>query len=553
MAAVPGAIRRKGPKTPKPQGSNISAFKSRSKSADQKDHVQALITSIPQAMAALDGRRRIIFTNSAFDRMCGESAVGDRLFDHFDPPGLKNLFKQTSITGKAVEKRELVVLTENSTDPEASYNVTVTPHSDIKLKTRFLLLVEDVTEGADREDRMIANSRLVSVGEMVAGVAHELNNPLTAVLGFSQLAMRQATDDTLKRDLESIADEAERAGRIVDNLLTFARASDATAASQILNTTESLQKILDLRDYECRVNNVEVVTYFDAKTPLTLADSHRMEQVFMNLIGNSIHAIGEKAGRGTITVGVVHDQGRIRVSITDDGPGISQPNQRKVFEPFFTTKPVGKGTGLGLSICKGIVEDHGGSIRVESALGRGTTFVVEIPIVDVPEETKILSPTVIPQPNSYSRLKVLAVDDERSVTMLLNRALTAQGHDVDVANDGAEALRMIFLNEYDAILLDVRMPGLGGAEVFRSIEVLRPDLAGIVLFITGDTVSPDTRSFLEQTRVEVLHKPFSLEELRQSMDRFAVLKEQRPSESDLSGRPNLHAGLTQMKSARKAS
>ena len=126
-------------------------------------------------------------------------------------------------------------------------------------------------------------------------------------------------------------------------------------------------------------------------------------------------------------------------------------------------------------------------------------------------------------------------------------------HDVDVANDGAEALRTIFLNEYDAILLDVRMPGLGGAEVFRSIEVLRPDLAGRVLFITGDTVSPDTRSFLEQTRVEVLHKPFSLEELRQCMDSFAVLKEQRPVEHDQSGRPNLHAGLTQMKSMKNAS
>lgn len=241
------------------------------------------------------------------------------------------------------------------------------------------------------------------------------------------------------------------------------------------------------------------------------------------------------------------------MSITDDGPGISQANQRKVFDPFFTTKPIGKGTGLGLSICKGIVEDHGGAIRVESALGRGTTFVVEIPIIDVPKAVQIPSPTVPAQPNSYIKLKVLAVDDERSVTMLLNRALTAQGHDVDIANDGAEALRMIFLNEYDAILLDVRMPGLGGSEVFRSIQVLRPDLAGRVLFITGDTVSPDTRTFLEQTRVDVLHKPFSLEELRRSMDKFAVLKEQRPTESDLSGRPDLSAGLTQMKSERKAS
>ncbi len=550
MAAVPGASKHKDTKL---RNSKISVVKPRSKPAGQKTLMQALITSIPQALVALDGRRRIMFTNSAFDHMFGKSNAGDRLSDYFDPPGLKNLLKQASVTGKSIDKRELAIPAENVNDPEVVCNITVTPHSDIALKTKFLLLVDDITEGADREDRMIANSRLVSVGEMAAGVAHELNNPLTAVLGFSQLAMRQATDDTLKRDLESIADEAERAGRIIDNLLTFARSSEANAAPQVLNVTESLQKILDLREYECRVNNVEVVTYFDTETPLTRADSHRMEQVFMNLIGNSIHAIGENAGHGTITVGVVHDQGRIRVSVTDDGPGISQVNQRKVFDPFFTTKPIGRGTGLGLSICRGIVEDHGGAIRVESALGRGTTFVVEIPIIDVPKAAQTPSPTVPAQPNSYIKLKVLAVDDERSVTMLLNRALTAQGHDVDIANDGAEALRMIFLNEYDAILLDVRMPGLGGAEVFRSIQVLRPDLAGRVLFITGDTVSPDTRTFLEQTRVDVLHKPFSLEELRRSMDKFAVLKEQRPTESDLSGRPDLSVGLTQMKSARKAS
>ncbi|MBT3994391.1 MAG: response regulator [Chloroflexi bacterium] len=531
----------------------VSVVKSRAKSGAAKNLMQALASSIPQAMVALDGRRRIMFTNASFDRMFGTSKTGDRLSDYFDPSGLKEIFKQCAVTSRPVEKRELVGTDEGDGQFEISYNVTVTPHSDPELKSKFLLLIDDTTEGSDREDRMIANSRLVSVGEMAAGVAHELNNPLTAVLGFSQLAMRQAVDDTLKRDLESIADEAERAGRIVDNLLTFARSSDTFHDSQTLNITNSLQKILDLREYECRVNNVEVVTYFGDDTPQTLADTHRMEQVFMNLIGNSIHAIGESVGHGTITVGVVHDEGRIRVSITDDGPGISPANQKKVFEPFFTTKPVGKGTGLGLSICKGIVEDHGGAIRVDSAVGRGTTFVVEIPIIEVPAEADTPMQSEPAQPNSYTKLKILAVDDERSVTMLLNRALVAQGHDVDVAHDGAEALRTIFLNDYDAILLDVRMPGLGGPEVFRSIEVLRPDLADRVLFITGDTVSPDTRTFLEQTRVDVLHKPFSLEELRHSMDKFAVQKEQRPTESDLSGRPDLSAGLTQMKSTRKAS
>ncbi|MDA1280974.1 MAG: ATP-binding protein [Chloroflexi bacterium] len=537
----------------KNRDADVSATGPRTRTGTLKNLVQALFASVPQAMAALDGRRRIVLTNAAFDSAYGKSKAGDRLADYFDPPGLKDLFKQASVTMRPIEQRELALHTDDHTEPAVNYSVTVMPHADPELKTRFLVLIDDISEGADREDRMIANSRLVSVGEMAAGVAHELNNPLTAVLGFSQLAMRQAVDGMLKRDLESIASEAERAGRIVDNLLTFARSSDSDPASQTLDINKSLQKILDLREYECRVNNIEVVTYLDADVPRTLADAHRMEQVFMNLIGNSIHAIGEIVGHGTITIGVVHDEGRIRVSVTDDGPGISAANQKVIFQPFFTTKPVGKGTGLGLSICKGIVEDHGGSIRVESSLGRGTTFVVEIPIVDVPAVAQSPTPGEPAQPKSYTKLKILAVDDEKSVTMLLNRALAAQGHDVDIANDGAEALRTVFLNEYDAILLDVRMPGLGGVEVFRSIEVLRPDLADRVMFITGDTVSPDTRSFLEQTRVEVLHKPFSLEELRHSMDKFAVQKEQRPTYSDSFRRRDLSVGLTQMKSSKKAS
>jgi hypothetical protein len=151
MATLPGAAKRKGLKTPKTQSYSNAALKSRSNSAGQKNLVQALITSIPQAMAAVDGRRRIILTYSAFDRMCGKSKAGQRLSDYFDPPGLRNIFKQTAITGKPVEQRELVIATDNPEEPEVNYSVTVTPHADVDLKTRFLLLIDDVTEGADRE------------------------------------------------------------------------------------------------------------------------------------------------------------------------------------------------------------------------------------------------------------------------------------------------------------------------------------------------------------------------------------------------------------------
>ena len=189
MAVVPKSANAKKRKSTKRSTGNLSVVKARSRSNGTKSLIEALTASIPQAMAALDGRRRIMFTNSAFDRMFGVSNIGDRVSAYFDPPGLKNIFKQCALTSKPVEKRELVIPTESTIETEVSYSVTVAPHSDLELKTKFLLLVDDTTEGSDREDRMIANSRLVSVGEMAAGVAHELNNPLTAVLGFSQLAI----------------------------------------------------------------------------------------------------------------------------------------------------------------------------------------------------------------------------------------------------------------------------------------------------------------------------------------------------------------------------
>ena len=504
--------------------------------------LKVLADSIREAGAAIDYRKRLVHWNSAFERKFGKPTAGDPLHDYFDPPALRAMLK-SALDSRAVKEAELV---SGGEGPESSvYRLTAVPLHDNLDTARLLLVIDDVSEQADQQSRMVANSRLVSVGEMAAGVAHELNNPLTAVLGFSQLALRQTKDPVLRKDLESIASEAERAGQIVDNLLGFARIHGGR--SDYFDPAASLQKILDLREYECRVNNIEVVTYFDPDTPKTRADGHRMEQVFLNLLGNSIQAIADGPGRGTITVGLVAIEGFIRISFTDDGPGIPADVLPHIFEPFYTTKPVGKGTGLGLSICQEIVHDHGGEIRVESHARRGTTFIVEIPVVPI-EEPEAESATDAEEAQSYTMLKVLAVDDEKVITDLLARALSGMGHEVDVANDGAEALRMINMSDYDAILLDVKMPGLGGPEVLRCIEGLRPEIARRVLFITGDTVSPNTESFFLSTNTGVLHKPFSLEELRKRLQQFAVAKDKRTGKELTGKRPDLTAGISRIPS-----
>ena len=294
------------------------------------------------------------------------------------------------------------------------------------------------------------------------------------------------------------------------------------------------------------VNNIEVVTYLDPEAPVTKADSHQMEQVFLNLLTNSIQAIAEGPGRGTVSVGLVAINDRLRISFTDDGPGIPDEVMTRLFEPFFTTKPVGKGTGLGLSICRQIIEDHDGEIRVESHPRRGTTFVIELPILAI-DESEHRNGDPAEKRRSFTMLRILAVDDEQGVTELMSRALGGLGHTIDTTQDGAEALRMIHLADYDAIVLDVRMPGLGGPEVYRCIEGLRPDLADRVMFVTGDTVSPETREFLRSVERPVLHKPFSLEELRNHMEEFAAAKDERLALVANGGRHDLTKGSTRIR------
>jgi signal transduction histidine kinase/CheY-like chemotaxis protein len=486
-------------------------------------------------------RSRLLKWNGGFEERFGQPAQGAPLSGHFNPPGLRALVRKVSGRGGTPRRAELLLPGPGHT--HAAYDVTVS-RVQAGSSPCLLLVIDDISGQKEQQARMIANSRLVSVGEMAAGVAHELNNPLTAILGFSQLALRQSVDDVLKRDLEAIVTESERAGRIVDNLLSFARSHNS--GNRVFDAGASIRKILDLREYECRVNNIEVVTYFDPDTPKTAADVHKMEQVILNLLSNAIQAIADGPGRGTITVGVVAIEGKLRISFTDDGPGIPPHVLPHIFEPFFTTKPVGKGTGLGLSICQSIVREHGGDIRVESRPRRGTTFVVEIPMVPVDEPEPASRADPVEQPVSYTMLRVLAVDDEPAVLEMLARALGGMGHQVDVSRDGAESLRMIHLTDYDAILLDLRMPGLGGPEVYRCIQGLRPDLTSRVLFITGDTVSPDTRSFVESIKAEVLQKPFSLDELRRRMEQLAVAKDMRLAASEEGHRPDLSLGLTRM-------
>ncbi|MEE8470904.1 MAG: response regulator [Dehalococcoidia bacterium] len=230
-----------------------------------------------------------------------------------------------------------------------------------------------------KNEQLLESEKLAAIGELVAGVAHELNNPLAAISLYSELLLDEVEDVGTKERLEIVNGQTERAITIVNNLLSFARKHEPQKSYTSVN--ESVASAVELRAYELNLDNIKVVQELDPDLPGTMADSHQLQQVFLNFISNAEQAMKEAHGKGNLLIQSRKAGDIIQVSFTDDGVGISAEKLNRVFEPFFTTKDVGKGTGLGLSICHGIIQEHGGQIRVESTIGKGTTFMVEIPII----------------------------------------------------------------------------------------------------------------------------------------------------------------------------
>ena len=247
-------------------------------------------------------------------------------------------------------------------------------------KSASLISFTDTTEQKRQNERLIMADRLASIGELAAAAAHELNNPLTSVVGFAELLMEKNTPDYIRRDLAMIRDEARRAVNVTDNLLTFARKH--TPVKQPCQMNDIIDEVLRLRVHWHKSSGIEVERHLAAQLPVIMVDCFQMQQVFINIVMNAEYFMIQAHNRGTLTVTTTRQNGSVLVSFTDDGPGIPPENLTRIFDPFFTTKEAGKGTGLGLSICHGIVAEHGGQIYAASQLGRGASILIELCIND---------------------------------------------------------------------------------------------------------------------------------------------------------------------------
>jgi PAS domain S-box-containing protein len=391
----------------------------------------------------------------------------------------------------------------------------------------ILGIITDISEqkkaGEERkemEQKAQLASRLACVGELASGVAHEINNPLTGVIGYAHLLLdRSDIPQDIRHDLEIINEGAQRVAGIVRKLLTFA--GQQKPEQKLVNINEIISTTLDLRAYELASNNIKVTFQPAGGLPMTIADPGQLQQVFLNLIINAETEMKLAHSKGKLSIKTEHIDNTIRISFKDDGPGIAKENLERIFNPFFTTREVGQGTGLGLNLCHGIITEHKGRIWAESRLGRGATFFVELPIVTKDRQSALLKPPA-KEPEKVTKAKILVIDDEPLVRQLASRVLSEEGHEVEAVDNAEDALKRIKSKRYSRILLDIKMPGTDGINLYEQFKEIAPSLKSRVVFVTGDVMGKRTTDFLAKTKAPYITKPFDAEQLKREINRILV-------------------------------
>ncbi len=382
------------------------------------------------------------------------------------------------------------------------------------------LIARDISQRRKLEDQLRRTEKLSAIGKLVAGVAHELNNPLTAIIGYTSLLQQSDLPENYRPDLQLIYRQADRARLIVRDLLTFARNIELNRHPASLN--HIILSSLELVKPQLEERAIEVITALDEHLPTSNIDALQLEQVFLNLITNAAQALTNLPRPGQITITTRQQANTLLATIADNGPGVPPELISRIFDPFFSTKPVGEGTGLGLSICFGIVSAHKGRIWLENASPHGVTFFVELPLVELPPAPTD-QPDSQPAPPPPARpLTVLVVDDEEFLLKLLQRVLMRMGHNVDIAISGSAALQQFKVRQYDVVICDILMPDMLGPELYHRANRQYPELTGRFIFITGNTVDHDTLAFLEATATPWLAKPFLPAEIERAVNQIAA-------------------------------
>ena len=397
-----------------------------------------------------------------------------------------------------------------------------------KLNARSEELAAAIWKEELAREQLMRSERLASVGKMAAGAAHEINNPLAVISGRAQMLLKDERDDKKSKSLKLIVEQSRRASKILTDLMGFAR--PAMPKAELINVNFVINHVLTMVENQLKLKNIECKREFAQGLPKILADKHQLEQVFLNIILNAEHAM-EGGGTLTVITALTPAKDTVLIKFADTGKGISKEHLPHLFEPFFTTKEEGEGTGLGLAMSYGIITSHGGTIDVESTVGKGSAFTIALPVaVDVKELVSQAEPP--PQKRAAPSKRagvasILIVDDEEHIRDLLSDTLAMRGYHIETAENGLSAIQVINDRPIDLILLDIRMPIKDGLGLLEEIKERLPRLP--VIIVTGLASNEEVQEALQRGAFSCLRKPFEIDSIVEEVER--ALEERGKQES----------------------
>ena len=487
--------------------------------ARAKQQWELTVDNLHEGLALVDLDLRILRANRAFAAWtgCRPDALVGRLLEealplYATPEGRERLAQARGAAGPRTTTVE---------DPARGRTLeeTLAPVAAAEgIRAGLVVTLRDITEARRLSAQLSQTEKLASLGEMLAGVAHELNNPLTGVLGFAQLLEAQVTDPAQKDDLRKLANEALRAARLVQHLLRFSRQHPPERRATDLNALA--RAAVELLDGACRSDGIALEADLDPRLPVSWVDPHQLQQVIVNLLTNARQAMSTGRRQGRILVRTRRAGATIELDVLDAGPGIPPDVLPRIFDPFFTTKAPGEGTGLGLSLCYSVVSAHQGEIWAAGAPGGGTALHVRLPVVLPPGEAPHAAPVAqgARHPAAAHARRILVAEDEPTLRDLVLEALAPRGHVVEAVSDGAAALQRLAEASFDVLLLDLRMPGMDGKETFERLAAGQPGAPRVVV-MTGDAVRAETEAWLARVGMPILHKPFTLQALFDAVEK----------------------------------
>ena len=489
----------------------------------RESNLRLVLDSLPGRMAWIGADRRFRYVNRSFESFPGftreeilgrtvPQVIGEEAYRHVEPFGAAALNGEVqhwegwlpySAAGRRYVKR------------------TYAPsYRDDGAIDGYFIFSLDLTEQKQAEqeietqrEALYQSEKLNALGSLLAGVAHELNNPLAVVLTQASLLRDEARDSAIERRGERIYAAAERCARIVRSFLAIARQKPSTR--EPLDLEALIRSALELTGYGLKASGVDVSIDSSVRSTKVLGDADHLTQVFMNLLVNAQHALEETAGERRVRISANEEAQHVAVRLADNGPGIAPEVASRIFEPFFTTKPQELGTGIGLSVCRGIVDAHGGTLQAEATPGGGATFVVRLPKATGLSEIGTSGGAV--SGGQGSARAILVVDDEPDMADVIAEIVAPLADRVDVVESGRAAIDRLARDRYDLVISDVRMPGLDGPALYDHLAQTGIGARCPILFVTGDTLHHRLDELLALAGTGVVEKPFEPQHLREQV------------------------------------